>query len=266
VVSSPLWNNGAIASAGAVTWGNGTSGVTGAVSAANSLVGSRNDDRVGTYILGLSNGNYIVRSPGWDRYWGFYLWTADAGAVTWGDGASGITGYVSVSNSLVGSTDGNYVGIGGIALLSNGNYVVSSPYWDNKAIVDVGAVTWGNGTSGITGTVSVFNSLVGSTANDYVGEGGMTALSNGDYVIKSPDWDNASIVDSGAVTWGFGSGGIHGSISAQNSVLGLAAGGGAYMMVYQYDPTNRQLVVGRPADNIVTLFRLPYVFLPVVSK
>ncbi len=78
-------------------------------------------------------------------------------------------------------------------------------------------------------------------------------------------WDNALIVDAGAVSWGFRSSGAVGPVSADNSVRGLATGGGSNM-VFQYDGTNRQLVVGRPSDNIVTLFKLPYVFLPVVSK
>ena len=38
-------------------------------------------------------------------------------------------------------------------------------------------------------------------------------------------------------------------------------------MVFQYDGTNRQLVVGSPSDNMVTLFNLKsYLFLPVVRK
>ena len=47
-------------------------------------------------------------------------------------------------------------------VLANGNYVVRSPYWDNGAAADAGAVTWGDGTSGVTGAVSAANSLVGS--------------------------------------------------------------------------------------------------------
>ena len=47
---------------------------------------------------------------------------------------------------------------------------------------------------------------------------------------------------------------------------GLTAGGGIYM-VFQYDASNGQLVVGRPWDNMVTLFKLKSsVYLPVVSK
>jgi hypothetical protein len=39
-------------------------------------------------------------------------------------------------------------------------------------------------------------------------------------------------------------------------------------MVFDYDYTNDQLVVGRPADNIVTLFKPPSygAFLPLVLK
>ena len=52
--------------------------------------------------------------------------------------------------------------------------MVISPYWDNGGITDVGAVTWGDGASGMTGVVSVSNSLVGATADDQAGvTGGM---------------------------------------------------------------------------------------------
>jgi hypothetical protein len=47
-----------------------------------------------------------------------------------------------------------------------------------SAVTDVGAATWGNGTTGITGTVSVTNSLVGSAADDIVGDYGIAALKN----------------------------------------------------------------------------------------
>jgi hypothetical protein len=170
-------------------------------------------------------------------------------------------GYVSVANT-------------GFAALSNGNYVISSCYWDNGGIADAGAVTWGNGTSGTSGPVSAANSLVGSTADDQVGYYSdytpLYALSNGDYVVGSSFWDNGSIVDAGAVTWS-GTTGTTGPITAENSVLGTAADGGSSIAWWGgYDSVNHQLVVGRPADNIVTLFRLVAfdysVFLPVILK
>ncbi|HOD08454.1 MAG TPA: YDG domain-containing protein, partial [Myxococcota bacterium] len=250
VVASPIWNNGAVADAGAVTWGSGTAGVKGAVSAANSLVGSTKSDRIGsggiTGITALTNGNYVVASPIWDNGA-----TADAGAVTWGSGTAGVKGAVSDGNSLVGSTANDKVGSGGIKALTNGNYVVASPVWDNGATADAGAVTWSSGTTGISGAVTADNSLVGSTATDQVGSGGITALTNGNYVVISPFW-NGAMTDAGAVTWGSGTTGISGAVSADNSLVGSKAndkvGSGGITAL-----TNGNYVVASPGwDNGAT--------------
>jgi len=257
VVSSSDWDNGTTTNAGAVTWGSGTSGISGAVSTLNSLVGSTTDDQVGWYVTPLSNSNYVVQSPNWDNNA-----VTDAGAVTWENGTTGTTGAVSALNSLVGSTANDWVGSEGVTPLSNGNYVVSSTIW----ALGVGAVTWGDGTTGTTGVVSDLNSLVGSTTLDQVGSGGVTPLSNGNYVVSSPTWDYGAVADAGAVTWGNGTSGTSGAVSAANSVRGATADGG-YTMVFQYDPINSQLVVGRPADNIVTLFTTTKkIYLPIINK
>jgi hypothetical protein len=219
VVSSPYWNNGSATDAGAATWGDGTVGVSGVVSSTNSLVGSTAGDQVGSGVTALSNGNYVVRSRYWDNDG-----VTDAGAVTWGNGATGTSGVVSSTNSLVGSTVDDQVGSGGMAALSNGNYVVTSPHWDNGEVTDAGAATWGNGTTGIGGAVSSSNSLVGSTAEDQVGYNGVAALSNGNYVVSSPEWDNGGVADAGAVTWGNGTIGISGVVSSTNSLVGSATG------------------------------------------
>ncbi len=265
VVTSPYWDSGTAADVGAVTWGNGTTGIVGVVSEANSLVGSTASDRVGTWgLTPLSNGNYVVRSRYWDNGA-----VADAGAATWGNGTTGITGVVSAANSLVGSTAGDQVGYCCVAALSNGSYVVTSPYWDNGGAADAGAATWGNGATGTSGVVSAANSLVGSTAGDQIGYwNNATPLSDGSYVMLNEYWDNGGAADAGAVTWGSGIVGAAGPIVADNSVRGTAAGGGS-SMIWIYDYVNDQLVVGRPADNIVALFRFrPFfsVSLPVVLK
>ncbi|MCY2978999.1 MAG: immunoglobulin domain-containing protein [Planctomycetota bacterium] len=212
------------ADVGAVTWGNGTSGRTGVVSASNSLVGSTQSDNVGgNGVTALTNGNYVVASANWDSS----ATNTDFGAVTWGNGTSGRTGVVSASNSLVGSTVSDGVGSAGVTALTNGNYVVRSSAWDSGATVDVGAVTWGNGatngTSGRTGVVSASNSLVGSTAFDNVGGSGLTELTNGNYVVRSSNWDSGTITNVGAVTWGNGTSGISGVVSSSNSIVGQTA-------------------------------------------
>ena len=220
VVNNPNWDNGSAANAGAVTWGNGNSGTTGLVSSTNSLVGSTTDDTLGgVETIALSNGNYVVISPAWDNGS-----AANAGAVTWGDGTTGTSGEISPAKSLVGTSLGDRVGSWGIAELTNGNYVVCSEVWDNVDVVDAGAVTWASGTSGISGEISPANSLVGSASGDKVGHLGATPLTNGNYVVSSPYWDNADVTDVGAVTWGDGASGISGTISPANSLVGTVAG------------------------------------------
>ena len=53
--------------------------------------------------------------------------------------------------------------------MSNGNYVVCSPYWDNAGVATAGAVTWGNGSSEVSGVVASSNSLIGTQTGDTVG-------------------------------------------------------------------------------------------------
>jgi hypothetical protein len=215
VVTTPSWNG----NRGAVTWGDGTAGVTGAVGAGNSLVGTNPNDFVGgfdgvtgTYVTALANGNYVVQSPGWN---------GNRGAVTWGDGRAGVTGPVAAANSLVGSSPDDLVGggpYGFVTALANGNYVVVSAGWNGSR----GAVTWGDGTAGVTGTVDASNSLVGSNTGDMVGFAypGVTALSNGNYVVASPNWNGGR----GAATWGDGTAGVTGAVDASNSLVGSNPG------------------------------------------
>ena len=218
VVSSPNVYSGGAPKAGAVTWGNGATGSVGTVSAANSLVGAMPDDYVGNGgVVALNNGNYVVSSYLWDNDKGV---TPNAGAVTWGNGSTGVKGLVGADNSLVGVQTNDYVGNGGVAALNNGNYVVSSYFWDSGPTLDVGAVTWVNGTTGMVGAVATANSLVGAQRQDNVGYAGVTALRNGHYVVNSPVWDNGTSVNAGAVTWGNGVTGLVGTVAAANSLVG----------------------------------------------
>lgn len=214
VVRSLNWRN-TVPDAGAATWGNGNGGTVGEVSAANSLVGSTISDAVGSKgIFALTNGNYVVGSPGWDGA------VSNLGAATWGDGNGGTVGTISAANSLVGASSGDGVSSSGITVLTDGNYVVSSPSWDGISS-NTGAVTWGNGTIGTTGPVSASNSLVGASTEDQVGGGGVTALANGSFVVCSPAW-NGVVAGGGAATW-CGSGGTVGFVSTGNSIYGTTA-------------------------------------------
>jgi len=250
LVLSPVWDNGSVVDAGAITWGNGSGGTHGVISPSNSLVGSHEDDHVGETFMGsvieLTNGNYVVFTENWD----LDSTHPDAGAVTWGSGTSGISGVVSPTNSLVGASSSAPVGDifkenDGVTALTNGNYVVSSPYWSSDGTGShFGAVTWGSGTTGVSGSISASNSLVGSRAGDYVGYK-VIALTNGNYVVSSPDWSlDEDNLYAGAVTWGDGTTGIRGPVSLSNSLVsnGLQSAGGGGVIAL----TNGNYVVSTP--------------------
>ena len=263
VVSSNLWNNGM----GAVTWGNGTTGWGAgavAVSSSNSLVGSHathkssmnqdTSDNIGGYaITVLNNGNYLV---------GTASWSDNRGALTFGDGSTGVSGIVSSANSLVGSTamtvvpadgykpykNGDQVG-SGVTVLANNNYVQANANW-NKG---VGAVTFASGTTGITGVVGSSNSLIGdATRFDATGAGAgtdkvgkyLTVLTGSQFVVYGSDWKNAS----GAVTSFDGVTPITGLVSASTSLVGnsgdnLSSGNLTLL------PSNNAFVISSPSWN-----------------
>ena len=225
LVTSAAWNNGSTGAtrAGAVTFGHGSTGFIGGggpITPVNSLIGSSTNDTIGwpnsgSTITVLPNGNYLVLSPQWTNP---ANGAAYAGAVTFGSGATGATGTVSPANSRVGSSAGDQVGgaisgINNITILTNGNYVVTSPYWDNTAnnAADAGAVFFGLATAPITGTVAAANSLVGRRDNDSVGNLSVTSLPNGNYLVRSSLWDRPGATDAGAVTFASGITGIKGA-------------------------------------------------------
>ncbi len=216
LVSSPGWDG----DLGAVTFSKGNGSLVGNVTLLNSLVGSSSGDRIGSNgITVLANGNYVVSSPNWNNGN-----ASGTGAATWGSGSSGVVGKVTGSNSLIGTNPGDQASSGGVLALANGNYVVRSPRWNGVSAPGAGAVTWGNGKTGITGNISRSNSLTGSSPYDLVGELDILALSNGNYVLASPSWDRGPLRDAGAVTWADGTSGVRGEISSSNSLVGSTAG------------------------------------------
>ncbi|MEY4249771.1 MAG: hypothetical protein RJA87_1404, partial [Pseudomonadota bacterium] len=249
VVMSPSWKNGSASNAGAVTWASGTTTTSGIVSPTNSLVGTSSNDKVGSEgVQALSSGNYLVRSSYWNNGR-----ATEAGAVTWGSGTSGVVGAVSSINSLVGSQTGDMVGSFAASLLTNGNYVVISHLWDNGAIADAGAVTWGSGTSGVSGLISESNSLIGTGAGQKIGFNGVHGLNNGNYVVLSSQFGLSAGSQEGAVTWGDGATGTVGRVSPNNSVIGstrgdLVGSGGVLRL-----NDNQLLVISRYWDDETTV-------------
>jgi hypothetical protein len=103
----------------------------------------------------LPNGNIVVV----DKM--FNTATATNAGAVWLYTADGI-----LISRLTGETN-NKVGLGGITVLKDGNFVVSSPQFQfppDPALCYRGATTWVNATTGLSGTVSAANSLIGGSA------------------------------------------------------------------------------------------------------
>jgi hypothetical protein len=203
LIKSPLWHS----SAGAVTWFSGTgNSFGGVVGATNSLVGIHANDGVGSggvYALNAALGesaphyNYLVYSPNWN---------GTLGGVTFGDGATGVTGEVSSSNSLVGSHVGDRVGSGTHYSLGSGNYFLRNPNWNGG----VGALTFVNISAGVTGVVAASNSIVGAQVGDLSSWTGTSLSPNGSrYLIDINSWGGNSgrllvfTNEVGSADWGY---------------------------------------------------------------
>ena len=207
VVTDPSDSAGG-SNAGAVYTFNPSSGAL-----LTTLIGSKTNDKISSGgITVLPNGNYVILSPNWN--WAY-------GAATFALKDVGVSGVVSNGNSLVGSRSGDQVGYLAPTILSNGNYLVQSPYWNGQ----LGAVTWASGTTGITGTVSGTNSLIGSAGGDQTGMYVYPLQANGNFIVNTYPYNSYQ----GMVTWGRGDGTTTGSITANRSYAGLGAFSARYL-------------------------------------
>ena len=236
VVGSPDWNQ----QRGSVTFANGSTGITGEVSAANSFVGAEPNDRVGSYVSPLANGNYLIQSV---------YGSNNIGALTVGNGLSGTTGILSAVNSVLGPAD--YASISGVPL-QNGSFAIFSSAWSDHR----GFFTWSRGSSPLTGVLSDADGIIGDNPNDYLSSGGVKPIGDKYYAVISPVWDNGAQVDAGAVTIGDVNGPAHvGRISPENSIIGYS-----HYVSYNngpslhWDPINQQVIIARAAG--VSLVKL----------
>lgn len=181
------------------------------------IQGERDQAAIGT-VTALANGNFLVGGKVWSEANNAFM-----NGVKFCSGIDGCGPVMSATNSLVGNSAADNLGAR-IWALPNGNYIVASWSWANGAVLNAGAVTFCSGTTGCEGVVSAANSLVGSNPGDTVGgtsdplDRGIVVLSNGDYVVSNHRWNSSR----GAVTWGSGTTGVAGVVSAENSLVGDA--------------------------------------------
>ncbi len=257
---------------GAVTFFNTASGdLLGTLSASNSLVGRSAGDRVGdaNYNVSLAtsdlfrdlgSGYFAMRSANWKAN------ASDntaAGAITWINTAGALpTGVVGASNSLVGASAGDRLGLDdglrSVTLdfnfnptyhdlaplfesIGNGYFALRNTHFNG----DQGALTVVNRSQLPVGVVSSSNSLVNNsnTTDLFTAANSTLAAVSGGYVLMTPTWNNST----GAVTFMPSNTVTSGVISSATSLVGGSAGdalGGTIKLL-----ANGKLLIGSPGWN-----------------
>jgi trimeric autotransporter adhesin len=149
------------------------------------------------HLVPLAGGDFVFVDAGWDD--GSKV---DLGLVQRLSGSALTAGVIDGPGALTGATAGDSIGSGGVVPLSDGGYVVSSPFWDHPdGTIDVGASTKGGAGVGIAGRVSTTNSLHGTLERSSVGDNGALALNAGAYVALSSLWSRSGLPANGAATY-----------------------------------------------------------------
>jgi CHAT domain-containing protein len=198
VITNPNATVGGNANAGTVILVNGTTGTE-----INRISGTNADDQFGRGVVtALPNGNYVF---------GNYLTDIggieNAGTVILANGSTGeeinrISGANANDNFGRDGSIGNIPA--SIIASANGNYAFSNSNADIGGIMNAGTVILANGSTG-----TEISRISGANANDYFGSGGITALSNGNYLIGSPDVNSGAgrvdilVTNPNSLTYGY---------------------------------------------------------------
>ena len=179
------------------------------------IVGPTGSEMFGTTVTVLPNGNFVVTDPFYDAAGP----VADVGRVYLYNGTT-----LALINTMTGTAANDGVGSNATAnpvtVLPNGDYIVCSSGWNGQR----GAVTRCSPTTGCPSTINSSNSLVGSVAGDFVGQEGIVVLPNGNFVVRSSQWNNGATTQAGALTWFAAAATPIGNITTGNSRYGGHSG------------------------------------------
>lgn len=169
-------DNGALNVAGACIVVNATTGLE-----VGRISGAAANEQLG-FILSneiITNGNFLCPGP---------FANANVSAVIYGNGVT-----ATEINRITGGSVGD--GFFRFGVLSNGNWVITSSFFDGGAGADTGVAITVNGTTGVE-----LNRVEGGTANDQLGNSNQFFnLGNNNFLVTSSVADNGAIVNAGVV-------------------------------------------------------------------
>lgn len=178
VVTSRSYNG----SLGAIMLFNETTGTQIGTTITGALIG----DQIGNGpIVKLDNGNFVVSSTS-ENVDGKVF----AGSVRLMNSATGSVIGTKISGTYTFSQFGQK-----IIPLKNNNYVISTPIESNNGLSAAGSIVL---VDGLTGT-QIGNKIFGDNVSDYIGNTGILALDNGNFVVTSASDNVAGIEDAGSI-------------------------------------------------------------------
>ncbi|MGY8908186.1 MAG: beta strand repeat-containing protein [Pseudomonadales bacterium] len=183
-VIASLWDDvNSVVNAGSVMLINGATGAQiGTTIAGDTLY----DELGGASITALGNNNFVIASIYHD-----VNSVVNAGSVMLVNGATG----AQIGSTIAGDTRDDYLGNSSITALGNNNFVIASAYDDVNSVSNAGSVMLVSGATG----AQIGTTIAGYTANDNLGNSGVTALGNNNFVIASRNDDVNSVVNAGSI-------------------------------------------------------------------
>ena len=183
VIASRLDDVNSVVNAGSVMLVSGTTGAQ----IGSTIAGDTRDDRLGlSSVTALGNNNFVIASRRDD-----VNSVTDAGSVML---VSGTTG-VQIGTTIAGDTASDSLGLSSVIALGNNNFVIASVWDDVNSVVNAGSVMLVSGTTG----AQIGTTQAGDNTGDLIGQSGVTALGNNNFVIASR-FDNVnSANDAGSV-------------------------------------------------------------------
>ena len=197
-----------------------------------SIYGDNANDQIGLgSVTALANNNFVLAAPG-DNLPG----VADAGTVRLIDGATGI----QVGTTIAGNDPADGIGFI-VTALANGNFVIAAPLDDLPGLVDAGSVRLVNGTTNLEIPGGL---ITGDDADDNLGSGGVTTLTNNNYIVSTPLDTVSGNVAAGSVRLVDGSTGVQIGAAIEGDNPGDSIGTGGTISL-----TNGNYAIGSPADD-----------------
>ncbi len=183
VIASELDNVNGVTNAGSIIIVNGNTGEQ----VGTTLSGNNSNDLLGSSsITVLPNGNFVVASEDDD-----VDGVTNAGSVKI---INGLTGE-QIGSTISGDDENDRLGNSSVTALDSGNFVIATSGDDIGGITNAGSVRIINATTG----AQIGATISGNNSSDQLGSSGITALSDGNFIISSEMDDVGGIRNAGSI-------------------------------------------------------------------